>query len=100
MELMLERLSETVALAESLEQLVRPLLEMLEIVTGLESVDLTSIDEEAGIQFVDYARNTGELKIDEGLAGAVVRHALQALHRGRAALHVQRERHLGRLAGR
>ncbi len=67
MELMLERLSETVASAESLEQLVRPLLEMLEIVTGLESVYLTSIDEEAGIQFVDYAHNTGELKIDEGL---------------------------------
>ncbi|WP_061171762.1 sensor domain-containing diguanylate cyclase [Caballeronia hypogeia] len=67
MELMLERLSETVASAESLEQLTRPLLEMLEIVTGLESVYLTSIDEAAGIQFVDFARNTGELRIDEGL---------------------------------
>ena len=31
MELMLERLSESVASAESLEQLTRPLLEMLEI---------------------------------------------------------------------
>lgn len=67
MELMLERLSESVASAESLEQLARPLLEMLEIVTGLESVYLTSIDEAAGIQFVDFARNSGELQIAEGL---------------------------------
>ena len=67
MELMLERLSESVASAESLEQLARPLLEMLEIVTGLESVYLTSIDETAGIQFVDFARNSGELQISEGL---------------------------------
>ncbi|MCC8392425.1 sensor domain-containing diguanylate cyclase [Paraburkholderia sp. MMS20-SJTR3] len=67
MESMLERLSESVASAESLEQLTRPLLEMLQIVTGLESVYLTSIDEAAGIQFVDFARNTGELQIPEGL---------------------------------
>lgn len=67
MELMLERLSETVASAESLEQLTRPLLEMLEIVTGLESVYLTSIDEAAGIQTVDFARNSGDLDISEGL---------------------------------
>jgi diguanylate cyclase len=67
MELMLERLSQSVAAAQSLEQLTRPLLEMLEIVTGLESVYLTSIDEAAGIQFVDFARNAGELQINEGL---------------------------------
>jgi diguanylate cyclase len=67
MEFMLERLSESVASAESLEQLTRPLLEMLEIVTGLESVYLTSIDQEAGMQFVDYALNSGELQITEGL---------------------------------
>jgi diguanylate cyclase len=67
MELMLERLSESVASADSLEKLARPLLEMLEIVTGLESVYLTSIDEAAGLQSVDYARNTGDLRIDEGL---------------------------------
>jgi diguanylate cyclase len=68
MELTLERLSESVASAESLEQLARPLLEMLERITGLESVYLTSIDEEAGFQSVDYARNTGELLIPEGLS--------------------------------
>ena len=35
MELILERLSASVATAESLEQLTRPLLEMLELITGL-----------------------------------------------------------------
>ena len=69
MELMLERLSESVASAESLEQLARPLLEMLELITGLESLYLTSIDEEAGLQSVDYVRNAGELFIPEGLSG-------------------------------
>lgn len=67
MESMLELLSESVASAQSLEQLARPLLEMLELVTGLESAYLTSIDLEAGVQSVDYARNTGELSIPEGL---------------------------------
>ncbi|MFK4445877.1 diguanylate cyclase [Caballeronia udeis] len=68
MELMLERLSESVASAENLEQLARPLLEMLELVSGLESLYLTSIDEEAGVQSVDYVRNAGELFIPEGLS--------------------------------
>jgi diguanylate cyclase len=68
MELMLERLSESVASAESLEQLARPLLEMLELITGLESLYLTSIDEEADLQSVDYVRNAGELFIPEGLS--------------------------------
>lgn len=68
MELMLERLSESVASAESLEQLTRPLLEVLELITGLESLYLTSIDEEAGVQSVDYVRNAGELFIPEGLS--------------------------------
>jgi diguanylate cyclase len=67
MEFMLERLSESVASAQSLQQLARPLLEMLEIVTGLESVYLTSIDEAAGVQSVDIARNSGDLTIPEGL---------------------------------
>lgn len=68
MELMLERLSESVASAENLEQLARPLLEMLELISGLESLYLTSIDEEAGVQSVDYVRNAGELFIPEGLS--------------------------------
>ncbi|GAB2904658.1 GGDEF domain-containing protein [Paraburkholderia jirisanensis] len=68
MEKILERLSESVAAAQNLEQLARPLLEMLEVVTGLESTYLTSIDEEAGVQNVDFARNVGALQIPEGLA--------------------------------
>lgn len=68
MELILERLSASVATAESLEQLTRPLLEMLELITGLESLYLTSIDEEAGLQSVDFVRNAGELVIPEGLS--------------------------------
>ncbi|HVE10288.1 MAG TPA: sensor domain-containing diguanylate cyclase [Paraburkholderia sp.] len=68
MEKILERLSESVAAAQNLEELARPLLEMLEVVSGLESTYLTSIDEEAGVQNVDFARNVGDLQIPEGLA--------------------------------
>lgn len=67
MEEMLESLSVTVATANSLEALSRPLLEMLEVVTGLESTYLTSIDEENAVQSITIARNTGELLIPEGL---------------------------------
>jgi diguanylate cyclase len=63
----LEKLSEIVVTAESLEQLTRPLLEMLQLVTGLESTYLTSIDLTHGVQNVSYANNSGELKIPEGL---------------------------------
>jgi diguanylate cyclase len=67
MEEKLESLSQTVATADSLEALTRPLLEMLEVVTGLESTYLTSIDQENAVQSIEIARNTGELLIPEGL---------------------------------
>lgn len=67
MEDKLESLSQTVATANSLEALTRPLLEMLEVVTGLESTYLTSIDQENAVQSIDIARNSGELLIPEGL---------------------------------
>lgn len=67
MEEKLESLSQTVATANSLEALTRPLLEMLEVVTGLESTYLTSIDTENAVQSIEIARNTGELLIPEGL---------------------------------
>ncbi|MFM0736090.1 sensor domain-containing diguanylate cyclase [Paraburkholderia xenovorans] len=67
MEEKLESLSQTVATADSLEALTRPLLEMLEVVTGLESTYLTSIDLENAVQSIEIARNTGELLIPEGL---------------------------------
>jgi diguanylate cyclase len=67
MEEKLESLSRTVAAADSLEALTRPLLEMLEVVTGLESTYLTAIDAEKALQSITVARNTGELNIPEGL---------------------------------
>lgn len=65
---LLAQLSESVTTARSVEELARPLLEMLEAVTGLESTYLTSVDEAQGMQHVLYARNAGELQIPEGLA--------------------------------
>ena len=64
---LLEQLSESVSATQSLEELTRPLLEMLEAVTGLESTYLTSIDEARGVQHVLYARNSGAMQIPEGL---------------------------------
>ncbi|MET0334525.1 MAG: diguanylate cyclase [Rhizobacter sp.] len=61
-------LSDSVAAARSLEDLTRPLLEMLEAVTGLESTYLTRIDETQGVQHVLYVRNTRGLNIPEGLS--------------------------------
>ena len=60
-------LADSVTGAQSLEELVRPLLELLQAVTGLESTYLTRIDNAAGIQHVVYARNTRRLQIPEGL---------------------------------
>ena len=67
MEEVFDKLSATVASANTLETLTRPLLELLETVTGLESTYLTSIDEENAVQSITIARNTGELRIPEGL---------------------------------
>ena len=64
---LLEQLSESVSAAKSVEELTRPLLEMLEAVTGLESTYLTSIDEVRGVQHVLYARNSSAMQIPEGL---------------------------------
>lgn len=60
-------LADSVSGAKTLEELVRPLLELLQAVTGLESTYLTRIDSAAGIQHVVYARNTMRLQIPEGL---------------------------------
>jgi len=64
---LLSQLADSLAGARSLEELVRPLLEMLEAVTGLESTYMTAIDEGAGLQHVLYSRNTRRLDIPEGL---------------------------------
>lgn len=61
-------LAESLENARSLEELVRPLLELLEATTGLESTYMTTIDEQAGVQHILFARNSDRLQIPEGLS--------------------------------
>ena len=67
MDRLLAQLSQSVETARTLEDLVRPLLEMLEAVTGLDSTYLTSIDLAAQRQSVVFSRNSGSLQIPEGI---------------------------------
>lgn len=67
---LIARLSDSLSHVGSLQALVRPLLEMLEAVTGLESTYMTAIDEPAGMQHILYARNSRSLQIPEGLGVA------------------------------
>lgn len=67
MDTLLVRLAESVGSARTFEELVRPLLEMLEATTGLESTYLTTVDEAAGVQRILYSHNTAQLQIPEGL---------------------------------
>ena len=67
MDKLLKRLSQSLSQAKSQEELVRPLLEMLEQVTQLESTYLTTIDFQQDLQHVLYARNTRQMQIPEGL---------------------------------
>lgn len=53
--------------AEDLESLTRPMLEMLQAVTGLESTYLTTVNEAEGTQRILYSRNTEKMQIPEGL---------------------------------
>ena len=68
MDQILSLLSETIPKAQTLEQLARPLLSLLNQVTGMESTYLTTIDTEQGVQRVEFARNAGAMIIPEGLA--------------------------------
>lgn len=68
MDAILGRLADTVSQAEDLEGLTRPLLELLESITRLESTYLTTIDEPRGVQNILYARNTQRMQIPEGLS--------------------------------
>lgn len=67
MDRQLEQLAQFVANANSVEGLTRPLLGLLQQITGLESTYLTSIDEQAGWQRVDMVHNAGKLQLPEGL---------------------------------
>jgi diguanylate cyclase len=54
--------------AHTLEALARPLLELLQTTTGMESTYLTKLDEPSGLLHVLYARNTHRLTVPEGLS--------------------------------
>lgn len=66
----LQRLAISVTEGNDLEGLVRPFLEILEEVTGLESTYLTRIDRDKGLQHIVYSHNTQtqRLNIPEGLS--------------------------------
>lgn len=64
----LAQVSHTLATEHSLESLVRQLLEMLGLVTNLESTYLTKIDTEAQLQHIVYARNSGDIVIPENFS--------------------------------
>ena len=64
---LLARLNESVSSAHTVEELTRPLLELLEATTGMESTYLTTVDTDRGLQHVLYARNTQALHIPEGI---------------------------------
>lgn len=68
MDQVLAQLSESVASAHTLEELTRPMLDMLEKITGLESTYLTTIDLEKGLQHILFSRNAKSLNIPEGLS--------------------------------
>jgi len=65
-DIILARVSQTLATEQSLESLVRQLLEMLEMVTHMESTYLTKIDTATRLQHIVYARNSSEMQIPEG----------------------------------
>lgn len=67
MDLIFTQLSSSLSTAQTIEQLVRPILDMLGSVTGMESTYLTSIDLDLQTQYVSFANNKDKLQIPEGL---------------------------------
>ena len=65
---LLPRISQSLSHAKNLEELTRPLLELLEHFSGLESTYLTQIDSKNGIQHVQFSHNSKTLIIPEGLS--------------------------------
>jgi diguanylate cyclase len=68
MEKLLSRITQSLSAGKTLEDFARPMLEMLESATGMESTYLTVVDIENGLQHILYARNTHQLQIPEGLS--------------------------------
>ena len=67
-DMILARVSQSLATEQSVESLVRQLLEMLEVVTDMESTYLTKVDLDARLQHILYARNSKQMQIPEGLS--------------------------------
>lgn len=65
---LLDRLATAVAGTDDTESLVRPLLELLQLITGLDSTFLTSIDPDRRHLHVIYTRNAKAMEIPEGLS--------------------------------
>ncbi len=65
---LLTQLVDNATSAEDLETLTRPLLGIVQIVSGLESAYLTMVDETRGLQHVLFATNRSDMEIPEGLA--------------------------------
>lgn len=63
----LDRLVTSVTSARSLEELTRPLLEMLQVISGLDSAYLTVIDLARDEQRILFSHNTRTMNIPEGL---------------------------------
>lgn len=64
----IERISEALGSEKTLEGFVRQLLEMLELVTDMESTYLTRIDAQGLQQQILYSRNSKQMEIPEGLS--------------------------------
>lgn len=64
---LLSTVSEALAAANSVEQLTRPLLELLELITGFESTYLTRIDLKTRTQEILFSRNSRSMEIPEGI---------------------------------
>lgn len=67
MDSQLSLLAGYVADANSIEDLTRPMLRLIQQLTGLESTYLTSINIPAGVQRIEYVLNAGKLQLPEGL---------------------------------
>ena len=67
MDVQLKQLAGFVASANTVEELTRPILRLIQQLTGLESTYLTSINVDAGVQRVEYVLNAGQLQLTEGL---------------------------------
>lgn len=62
----LDKLATTIADSQDMESLARPLLAILQEITGLESTFLTSVDLQRNELTLVYTHNTGSLQIPEG----------------------------------